>query len=178
VLCFDYPAFHRAGYADPDRFDPDRWTSLPARAANHIPFGVTGNRPCPARGIAPVTMRAVTREVLRRFALHSSARHTRSIPNRAPCLLEPRPPGSGRWAAGSDRWASRRPAEVWWALLAMRLRDRWEDVGRSLVQLVLGTYMVADARRQQLCASYFEEHPTGQAAAGKQVTAGEGARVP
>jgi len=165
VLCFDYPAFHRAGYADPDSFDPDRWESLPARAANHIPFGVTANRPCPARGIAPVTMRAVTREMLRRFALHSSARHTRSIPNRAPCLLEPRSPGVGRWA-------SRRSAAVWRALLAMRLRDRWEDVGRSLVQLVLGTYMVADARRLRLSTSYFEAHPV------ERVTAGEGVRVP
>ena len=39
----------------------------------------------------------------------------------------------------------------------MRLRDRWADVGRSLVQLVLGTWMVVDARRQQLCTTYFEE---------------------
>jgi hypothetical protein len=38
----------------------------------------------------------------------------------------------------------------------MRLRDRWEDVGRSIVQLFLGSYMVWDARRQRLCARYFE----------------------
>jgi hypothetical protein len=147
VLCFDYPAFHRAGFEQPDRFDPDRWETLSARTANHIPFGVTANRPCPARGLAPGTMRAATHEVLRRFVLHSSAAHTRSIPNRGPCLLEPRP---ARMA---------RPGR---ALLAMRLRDRWEDVWRSLVQLVLGTYMVWDARRQRPCARHYAAPTPGR----------------
>jgi hypothetical protein len=41
-------------------------------------------------------------------------------------------------------------------LLVLRVRDGWEDVWRSLVQLVLCTYMVWDARRLRLCASYFE----------------------
>jgi hypothetical protein len=141
VLCFDYPAFHRAGYADPDRFDPDRWRTLATRDANHVPFGVTANRPCPAKGVAPLTMRVVARETLRRFALHSSAAHTRSMPNRGPCLL---------LARERDR-----PVPVRLALL--RLRDRWEDVWRSIVQLTLGTYMVWDARRQRPAARYFAE---------------------
>jgi hypothetical protein len=33
------------------------------------------------------------------------------------------------------------------ALVLLRLRDRWEDVARSLIQLVLGTAMVRHARR-------------------------------
>ncbi len=41
----------------------------------------------------------------------------------------------------------------------MRIRDRVDDVTISVTQLVLGTYMVADARRKRLCANYFEEHP-------------------
>ena len=41
-------------------------------------------------------------------------------------------------------------------LAFMRGRDRWEDLWRSLVQLVLGTYMVVDARRQRLAQRYFE----------------------
>ena len=45
------------------------------------------------------------------------------------------------------------------ALAFLRVRDRWEDVGRSLTQLVLGTYMVWDARRLRLCARYFDRHP-------------------
>ncbi|MCK2216767.1 cytochrome P450 [Actinomadura sp. ATCC 31491] len=139
VLCFDYPAFHRAGHADPGRFDPSRFAGPAAKDLNHLPFGVPANRPCPARGLAPVVMRAVTREVLGRYALATSAGHTRSLPNRGPCLLLPlgAPP----------------PARA--ALARMRLRDRWEDVWRSLVQLVLGTYMVWDARRLRLCERHF-----------------------
>lgn len=141
VLCFDYPSFHTTGYEDPDRFDPDRWRTLPVREANHIPFGVTANRPCPARGVAPLTMRVVLRETLRRFAVHSSAAHTRSLPNRGPCVLLPRT---------DDRALRAR-------LALLRLRDRWEDVWRSLVQLGFGTYMVWDARRRRPAARYFAE---------------------
>ncbi|WP_433271978.1 cytochrome P450 [Actinosynnema sp. CS-041913] len=121
VLCFNYPAFHEAG--------------------GSIPFGVAGNRPCPARVVAPITMRAVARAVLTRFTVHSTARHTRSMPNRGPCVLVPR--------------GGRKPL----ALLAfVRARDRWEDVWRGVVQLVLGTYMVWDARRQRLCQRHFAGH--------------------
>lgn len=143
VLCFNYPDYHRAGYERPDVFDPDRWDELMPRQANFVPFGVTANRACPARGAAPITMRVVVREVLRRYALHSSASHTRSIPNRGPCLLVP------RGVTVSQRWLRIR-------LAFMRLGDRWADVWRSVVQLVLGSYMVLDARRQRLCARYFE----------------------
>jgi hypothetical protein len=45
------------------------------------------------------------------------------------------------------------------ALAYLRVRDRWEDVWRSLVQLVLGTYMVWHARRLRLCTRYFETSP-------------------
>jgi hypothetical protein len=140
VLCFNYPEFHSAGFDDAGTFDPGRWERVTAREANHIPFGVTANRPCPARGIAPVAMRAVARETLRRFALSSSAAHTRSIPNRGPCLLGPRPDPRSHRAR----------------LAFLRLRDRWEDVWRSLVQLVCGTYMVLEARRLRLAGSHFE----------------------
>ncbi|MFY1693249.1 cytochrome P450 [Plantactinospora sp. WMMB782] len=141
VLLFNYLAFQRTGPAADDTFDPDRWRTLDRRAAHFVPFGVTANRACPARGVAPVMMRAVTREVLRRYALVSTVRHSRSLPSRGPCFLVPagvRPPGRFR-------------------LWLMRLADNWADVRRSLVQLVLGSVMVLDARRQRLCATYFEE---------------------
>lgn len=146
VLCFNHPEYHRAGFADPERFDPDRWEHLSPHDENYIPFGVAANRPCPASGLAPVTMRAVVREIVKRCALYSSASHTRSVPNRGPCLLVSRRDGM------SER--SRKFLLLW-----MRTRDRWEGVWRSLVQLVLGTYMVWDARRLRLCASYFEGQP-------------------
>lgn len=144
VLLFNYPDYHRSGFTEPDRFDPDRWLALSTRDARHIPFGVAANRPCPAQGLAPVVMRVVAREVLRRYALHSSSAHTRSMPNRGPCLLVPH----------SDPLPS---ASRWLRLAWMRVRDRWEDVWRSLVQLVLGSYMVWHARRVRLCQRYFDE---------------------
>ncbi|MBP2705490.1 cytochrome P450 [Microbispora sp. RL4-1S] len=147
VLCFDYPEFHRAGFADPGRFDPGRFAPghPPVRELNHIPFGVSANRPCPAWRLAPITLRVAVRETLRAYELESTASHTRSLPNRGPCLLTPLDalPGPGR-----------RPV-----LLYMRFRDGWEDVWRSLVQLVLGTYMVWDARRLRMCESHFAGGP-------------------
>ncbi|SCD76430.1 Cytochrome P450, partial [Streptomyces sp. DvalAA-14] len=147
VLCFDYPAYHATGYPDPERFDPGRWDHLSAKDAHHIPFGVAANRPCPAWRLAPLVMRAVTREVLDRFTLHSSVSHTRAIPHRAPCLLVARDRPLPRHRVG--------------ALLAfLRLRDRWEDVGRSLLQFGFGTWMVLDARRRRPAGRYFERYDT------------------
>jgi len=141
VLLFNYLAFQRTGPAADDAFDPSRWRSLSRKEIHFIPYGVTANRACPARGVAPVMLRATTREVLRRYAIASSAAHTRSLPSRGPAYLTP----AGLAGPGRTR------------LAAMRVRDRWADAGRSLTQLVLGTWMVADARRQRLCTTYFEE---------------------
>jgi hypothetical protein len=143
VVLFDYLGFHHGSGGDAARFDPARWERESAAAMNFIPFGISANRPCPARGVAPVGMAAAAREVLRRFALSSAVQHTRSLANRAPVLLTPvgaPGPTSGR-------------------LTLMKLGDRWEDVSRSVAQLVLGTVMVWDARRLALCRSYFAEHP-------------------
>jgi cytochrome P450 len=138
VVLFDYPSFHRSGFPHAHRFEPDRWASLSTSDVHHVPFGVTQNRACPARGLVPVTMRAVTFEVLRRFDVRTSAAHTRSMPNRGPALLVR--PGY-------------RPTV---RLGLMRVLDRWADVPRSVTQLVFGTYMVWDARRKRLCQRYFE----------------------
>jgi hypothetical protein len=145
VLCFNYPEFHRSGFTDPGRFDPGRWARPgAARDACHIPFGVAANRPCPAWRLAPITMRVAAVEVLRRCDLATSASHTRSLPNRGPCLLTGRGVRSRQAAPASP-----------WLLLFVQVRDRWEDVKRSLVQLALGTFMVWDARRQRLCRRHF-----------------------
>ena len=144
VLCFSYPDYHQAGFEHPEEFDPERWCSHVVQSkkdTNFIPFGVTQNRPCPARGLAPLTMRVVTREVLHRFSLASTAGHTRSIPNRGPAVLTRRSHGESATAKARLGW--------------LAVRDRWEDVWRSLAQLVFGTYMVIDARRKRLCTTYF-----------------------
>jgi hypothetical protein len=159
VLCFNHAEFHRASFEDPDRFNPDRWENLSLHHENYIPFGVATNRPCPASGLAPVTMRAAAREVLKRFALFSSATHTRSIPNRGACLLVSRRRNFNRNLRAA-------------LLLFLCLRDRWEDVWRSMVQLTLGTYMVWDARRQKLCQHYFEAHHPGDDSAPPEAEGG------
>ena len=141
VLLFNYLAYQRTGAAGDDVFDPDRWRTLRPHDAHFLPFGVTANRACPARGSAPVMLRAVLREVLRRYDITSSAAHTRSMPNRGPAYLTP------VGAAG--------PGPV--RLTTMRVLDRWADVGRSVQQLVLGTVMVLDARRVKPCTTYFQE---------------------
>ncbi|PAZ15170.1 cytochrome P450 [Streptomyces sp. SA15] len=149
VLLFNYPEYQGSG-GDP--FDPDRWLDPDTRPSAFIPFGVTANRPCPARGFAVLTMRVAAEETLRRFRLESSAEHTRSLPSRGPCLLVPR--------TGATEWT---PARRRTRLAAMRLADRWEGVGRSVVQLVLGSYMVWDARRQGLCRNHFAASSGGSA---------------
>jgi hypothetical protein len=158
VLCFNYPEFHRAGFDEPDRFDPSRWERLTMRDANHIPFGIAANRPCPAWRLAPITLRVAVRETLARFTPQTTAAHSRPLPNRGPCLLVPRSPGEGR-----SRSLTRRRAllgYVW-------VRDRWEDVGSSVVQLVLGTYMVLDARRLRLCQRHFDAAGTDREPPGR-----------
>ncbi|MFD2416829.1 cytochrome P450 [Amycolatopsis pigmentata] len=144
VLCFDYPGYHASGYPDPERFDPSRWEALSAKDAPHVPFGIAANRPCPAWRLAPLAMRASAREVLRWFDLDSTVAHTRSLPSRGPCLLIRR---GHRIAPGRLRLVR----------IFLRSRDRWEDVWRSVAQLVLGTCMVLDARRRRLAVRYFEE---------------------
>lgn len=141
VLFFNYEAYQRSGFTDPDRFDPDRWLALQPTGATFIPFGVAGNRPCPARAVSTVFMRVVTAEILNRFTLHSSADHTRPLPNRAPCILLPRTPATP-------------PPTT--ALTLMRIRDQSENVARSLTQLILGPLVIAAARRQKLCQRHHE----------------------
>jgi hypothetical protein len=104
-------------------------------------------------------MRVAARETLKRFGLYSSASHTRSMPNRGPCLLVPHE-------------GPRRPRRV--LLASIWLRDRWEDVARSVVQLVLGTYMVWDARRQRLCQRHFEAQEQASGAAEHLPVAADG----
>ncbi|GAA3747975.1 cytochrome P450 [Salinactinospora qingdaonensis] len=154
VLLFNYPEYQRSGAPDAQEFDPDRWLSPETKPSAFIPFGVTANRPCPARGFAILTMRVAAEEMLRRFRLESSAEHTRSLPSRGPCLLVPRADAAAMGVA---------PARRRFRLAAMRLADRWAAVPRSLVQLLLGSYMVWDAQRQGLCRNYFATPPGGPA---------------
>jgi hypothetical protein len=151
VVCFNYPEYHKAGYTQPEAFHPDRWQHCPAKEANFIPFGISANRPCPAHGIALVSMRHLLTIVLRRYRFATAAEHTRSLPNRGPCLRSVR-----REQALSARAQGA-------LLLWMKISDRWESVIRSVVQLILGTMMIIDARRLRLCERHFAALDGGNA---------------
>jgi hypothetical protein len=138
VVLFNYAEYQHAALPDGARFDPDHFARHTPGQLNHVPFGITANRPCPARGVAPLSMRVVAAELISRFQMSTSASHTRSLPNRGPVLLSP-----------VDHRAPRLRLTLMW------VRDRCEDVTRSLTQLVLGTYMILDARRLKLCQTYF-----------------------
>ncbi len=144
VICFDYSAFHRLGFDQPDAFQPERWGRCPMKDANHIPFGMAHNRPCPAMRVALLSMRRLTQSLLQQYRFSTSAGHTRSLPNRGPCLV----------IAREQKGLA--PSAEKLLLLAMRIRDRWEDVYRSMAQLVFGTIMVLDARRRRLCENHFK----------------------
>ncbi|MER8046568.1 cytochrome P450 [Streptomyces sp. NPDC094032] len=146
VLCFDYTAYHREGQDRPDEFLPERWQHPSAAPTHHAPFGVTGNRPCPARGLAPGLIDAATREILQRYTLHTAARHTRPLHNRGPCLFTP------KQAASS-------PHRIRARLLLARIHlgDHLEEVYYRAAQLIVGTRTTRRARRAGLCDRAFGE---------------------
>jgi len=86
-------------YADPDRFDPDRW--LPERASEiprpaFIPFGA-GARQCLGEGFAWVEATVVLATVLRRWSARPVVGQTirkvalaTLVPNHLPLIMEPR----------------------------------------------------------------------------------------
>jgi hypothetical protein len=142
VLCFNYPAYQQTGYDRPGMFLPERWEQLSEKEAHYIPFGMYGNRSCPAQRIALISMKKAVQIVLRQFQLYSSVSHTRSMPNRAPCLVVAREARLPSPARGS-------------VLSLMKLQDQWEDVYRSIQQLFLGTFMVWHARQLKLAENHF-----------------------
>ena len=163
VLCFNYPEFHRTG------FDRRRSASTPtagstlSRRATRTTSRSASRPTGPARrsGLAPITMRAVAREVLRRFALHSSAvahaldpepralpaRPARRRPRAAPaahgCCVDARPRPLG------GRLAQPRPARP----------RHLHGVGRAPPAAVRAPFRGCGSRRSDLQPLGLEEDP-------------------
>lgn len=114
----------------PAAFPAQRWINLGESRAALAALGPD------AQARAATDDRVLTHE----FA--TTASHTRPMPNRGPCLVLAR--------GQTHRWQRL-------VLGYVRLRDRWEDLSRSLTQLVLGTFMVWHARRLRLCERYFAD---------------------
>ena len=143
VICFNYPEYHKVGYEEADRFRPERWQQCPVKDSNYLPFGITSNRPCPAQGIALISMRHLLHGMLQRYQFITGAEHSRSLPNRGPCLQ----------LVNNQKELSERTHKK--LLLWMKIKDQWENLYRSILQLTLGTIMIIDARRLRLCANHF-----------------------
>jgi len=101
VVCFNYPAFHSAGFARPASFEPDRWLSLRPAECAYIPFGVRANRPCPAQRLSLVVVPALARALARALELRAWCAHSRSLPGRGLCVVE--------WREGAGPASSRAP---------------------------------------------------------------------
>ena len=125
-----------------------------AQHCNYIPFGVKESRPCPAQNASLIWLKACARvrplcraalallpQVLLRHAEYASpVDHARSLLDRGHVAVLPHGAGGARAA-----WLMARIGLVELALGAVR----------SVQQLVFGTYMLVDARRQRLAAAYF-----------------------
>ena len=145
VVCFNYPEYHKMGYDRPDQFNPERWQSCPAKDANFMPFGVSSNRSCPAQGIAMISMRKLARQLIDNYTFASPIKHTRSMPNRGPCLVMTA-------SATPEHWLIQKAV-----FPAMKILDRWEDLYRSIIQLIFGTIMILHAKKLKLCEHYFDQ---------------------
>ena len=113
VLLFNYAEYHHAGAPDAAEFDPDRWLREHSEHVNHIPFGVSANRPCPARGDrAADHARRGGRGAAALRAVHLGGPHPlaaqpRAVPADPACAptsrREPRRPGRSAGAAAAAR---------------------------------------------------------------------------
>ncbi|TVZ40934.1 cytochrome P450 [Alteromonadaceae bacterium 2753L.S.0a.02] len=146
VVCFNYPEYHKQGYEQADKFQPDRWQSCPVKESNFIPFGVTANRSCPAQGMAMVSMRRLTRHVIRNYYFASPVKHTRSLPSRGPCI------------AMRNRAFAQSFFVKTLLFPVLKLADYWEELFRSFAQLIFGTVMVLHAKKLKLCKNYFSDN--------------------
>ena len=97
-------------------------------------------------------MRVAAAEVLRRYALATSAGHTRSLPNRGPCLLTPLGPAD---ASAPRPTAARLAAHA-------RCATAGRTCGAASSSSSSARYMVWDARRLRLCRNYFAAQEAGR----------------
>jgi len=143
VLCFNYPEYHQIGYDNPTQFIPERWETTSKREANYIPFGIGANRPCPASHLSLLIMEKMLRSGIQKFKFYSSVEHTRSLPNRGPCIVIPR-----------KRQLSKTLKST--LLGFLKVRDYWENLYTSISQLVYGFIMILHARDLKLTDNYYK----------------------
>ncbi len=143
VLCFNYPEYHKTGYDNPTKFIPERWETTSKREANYIPFGVGANRPCPASHLSLLIMEKMLHSGIQKFEFYSSVEHTRSLPNRGPCIIISR-----------NHQFPKTIKKI--LLMFLKVRDYWEKLYTSISQLVYGFIMILHARDLKLADTYYK----------------------
>jgi len=150
VVCFNYPEYHSRGYDNPEQLDPLRWMRLKRSEANYLPFGMPGNRPCPAQRNALVFMETLVPMLAQALDFSSPVLHSRSLPGRGLCAVahrrvrSPRKLGGGNAAGGQ---LSRMALLAW---------DQVDNIVRSIRQLGCAFVIVRDAKKLKLCQRFFE----------------------
>eukprot|EP01060_Flectonema_neradi_P036477 TRINITY_DN7018_c0_g1_i3.p1 TRINITY_DN7018_c0_g1~~TRINITY_DN7018_c0_g1_i3.p1 ORF type:complete len:505 (+),score=101.24 TRINITY_DN7018_c0_g1_i3:54-1568(+) len=143
VVCFNYPAYHGEGYENGHVFDPSRWDTLRMSQVNHVPFGVAGNRPCPAQRLAGMYLNVLCPFIARRVTPISVVEHTRSLPGRGFCMLQ-------------NKGTERLNFTIIHLLAYMWLYEQVDCVFRSLRQFFCAFVIVREAQSLRLCDRFFK----------------------
>ena len=143
VVCFNYPAYHGEGYENGDDFQPSRWETLRMSEVNHVPFGVAGNRPCPAQRLAGMYLNVLCPFIAKRVTPTSVIEHTRSLPGRGFCMLQ-------------NRGTERMNITTIHLLSYMFIYEQIDCVFRSLRQFFCAFVIVREAQSLRLCDRFFK----------------------
>ena len=115
-----------------------------------------------------IWMHAIAKVMVEKVVMYSPIDHTRSMPCGGMCILVPRvsnkenansSSSSSSSSNNTDKSKSKSALSTTQVLLQMlRLLfvEASENVTRSLTQLVLGTYMLWDAKKARLAVRFFD----------------------
>lgn len=167
VLCFNFERYQHdpSSFDRPGHFEPQRWLGVGGaekRATSYIPFGVAGNRPCPAQRMSLVVMQEAAETFHESVQCFSSIVHSRSLPCRGLCMLTSRrdshqSPDDTLTCSSVDSLPA--PPSGWFIIVILALltvREVIASTWRSLSQLGCMVYSVKEARRLRYAQKIFE----------------------
>ena len=77
-ILIDFMRHHRAGYKDPEKWQPERWAHTKTTDSNYMPFGV-GPRKCPAERFSRLVIKRLVATLVQTCHVHSPTQHFRSL---------------------------------------------------------------------------------------------------
>lgn len=145
VVCFSFPEFHQRGWQAAAQFCPHRWENKSQiKHDNYHPFGIIGNRSCPAREFSLVILQTIFPALLQRYGVRTGAKQDRAQTLRATMLLYHR-----------DKPITKRRQA--YAVFAMKLYCPWRYTFVTLKQFVFSSIMIHQALCEKACSRYFEQ---------------------